>query len=88
MVKYRWVRMGTEKKRFLYQPSGSADEKTFDYASSAGCIAPTLGRLPLRVPPGESLQSDRSDRSDRSDPKSALQERGILACGLAHRLWR
>ena len=64
MVKYRWVRMGTEKKRFLYQPSGSADKKTFDYASSAGCIAPDSWAAPA---PGESLQSDRSDPEKRSE---------------------
>ena len=55
MVKYRWVRMGTEKKRFLYQPSGSADKKTFDYASSAGCIAPDSWAAPTtRAAGGES----------------------------------
>ena len=56
--------MGTEKKRFLYQPSGSADKKTFDYASSAGCIAPDSWAAPA---PGESLQSDRSDPEKRSE---------------------
>ena len=73
MVKYRWVRMGTEKKRFLYQPSGSADKKTFDYASSAGCIAPDSWAAPAtRAAGGESsVRQVRQVRSRKALWRSA-----------------
>ena len=47
--------MGTEKKCFLYQPSGSTDKKNpFDYASSAGCIAPDSWAAPATRAAGTS----------------------------------